>query len=200
MTTTDFLPFVRAWATHPLRVAAILPSGEALAELITRDIHPDIGPVLELGPGTGVFTRALLARGVPERELTLVEFGAEFSRLLERRFPEARVLHMDASRLYRCEALAGLRAGAAVSGLPLLSMPPRRVMAILRGVFAHLGAGGALYQFTYGPGCPVSRRMLDRLGLRAVRQGTVLRNMPPATVYRISRRGPAPHTGDASLA
>ncbi|GAA5235570.1 methyltransferase domain-containing protein [Verticiella sediminum] len=189
--TTDILPFVRAWVSHPLRVASIIPSGEALAALITKDIDADTGPVLELGPGTGVFTRALLARGVPESALTLVEFGGEFSRMLERRFPAAQVLHMDAARLGRCDALASRQMGAVVSGLPLLSMSPRKVMAILGGVFAHLAPGGALYQFTYGPRCPVSRRMLDRLSLRAVRVGTVLRNMPPATVYRISRRGPA---------
>jgi phospholipid N-methyltransferase len=68
----DVLFFLRAWTCHPLRVAAIAPSGTALAELITREIAPTCGAVLELGPGTGVFTRALLARGVREEDLTLV--------------------------------------------------------------------------------------------------------------------------------
>ncbi len=67
--------------------------------LITRDIQPDDGPVLELGPGTGVFTKALLARGVSERDLTLIEYGSEFMRMLQFRFPQARVLWMDAAQL-----------------------------------------------------------------------------------------------------
>ncbi len=82
-----------------MRVAAVAPSGPVLARLITREIMPDVGPVLELGPGTGVFTRALLARGVPESHLTLIEFGPEFARLLAERFPQARVVSIDAARI-----------------------------------------------------------------------------------------------------
>ena len=47
--------------------------------------------------------------------------------------------------------------------------------------------GGAFYQFTYGPRCPVPRPILDRLGLKATRIGGTVRNIPPAGVYRISR-------------
>jgi len=192
MSATDIVPFLRAWVANPLQVAAIAPSGNALAELMTRDISAATGPVLELGPGTGVFTRALVGRGVRESNLILVESGARFAGMLEVRFPESRVLRMDAARLARAHVCRRDELGAVVSGLPLLSMPPRKVMAILAGVFPYLRADGAMYQFTYGPRCPVSRRMLDRLGLRAQRMGTALMNMPPATVYRITRRGPQP--------
>jgi phospholipid N-methyltransferase len=159
----------------------------ALAEIITSEISPETGGVLELGPGTGAFTRAILARGVEERDLTLVEFGSDFARLLQFRFPEAKVLWMDAAWLGRTELTRG-PFGAVVSGLPLLSMPSRKVMAIMAGAFAHLRPGGAFYQFTYGPRCPISRRILDRLGLRAVCIGGTMRNIPPAAVYRITRR------------
>ena len=107
----DFVQFFRSWIADPLRVSAIAPSGEALARLITRDIAPDDGPVLELGPGTGVFTKALLARGVSERDLTLVEYGSEFMRMLQFRFPQARVLWMDAAQLARYELFAGAPVG-----------------------------------------------------------------------------------------
>jgi len=174
----------------PLRVAAVAPSGEALARLITRDIQPDDGPVLELGPGTGVFTKALLARGVSERDLTLVEYGSEFMRMLQFRFPQARVLWMDAAQLGRYEIYAGAPVGSVVSGLPLLSMSPRKVTSILAGTFRYMRPGGAFYQFTYGLRCPVPRPILDRLGLKATLVGRVARNIPPAAVYRIVRRRP----------
>lgn len=190
MTTTDTLSFFRAWVANPLQVAAITPSSAALADLITREISPDSAPVLELGPGTGVFTRALLARGLRECDLTLVEHGAEFANLLEHRFPAASVRWMDAARLAREDLFEGVPAGAVVSGLPLLSMKPRKVMGVLAGAFGCLRLGGAFYQFTYGPNCPVPRRVLDRLGLKAVRIGRALANVPPAAVYRISRRPP----------
>ena len=190
MPAGDLIPFFRAWISNPLRVAAVAPSGNALADLITREISSDTGPVLELGPGMGAFTRALLARGVSETDLTLIEYGSDFVRLLSVRFPNARVLWMDASWLAREKIFEGAPLGAVVSGLPLLAMPPRKVMAILAGAFAHLRPGGAFYQFTYGPRCPVPRPLLDRLGLKATRIGRALVNVPPAAVYRISRRAP----------
>ncbi|MGH8223138.1 MAG: class I SAM-dependent methyltransferase [Woeseiaceae bacterium] len=188
MTTIDALAFFRAWVFNPLQVGAIAPSGEALADLMTREILANSGPVLELGPGTGVFTRALLARGVRERDLILVECGCEFARLLQNRFPAARVHNMDAAHLTRANLLERGRVGSAVSGLPLLSMPPRKVMAILSGTFGYLQPAGSLYQFTYGPNCPIPRRVLNRLGLRATRIGRTILNVPPASVYRVSRR------------
>jgi phospholipid N-methyltransferase len=144
--------------------------------------------VVELGPGTGVFTRALLARGVPEDDLTLIEFGAEFLPGLRRRFPSARILQMDAALLGESDVFDGADAGAVVSGLPLLSMSPRKQEAILSGVFSVLRTGGALYQFTYGPRCPVPKIILERLGLEAEHIGMTVRNLPPAAVYRIVRR------------
>ncbi|MGO1068919.1 class I SAM-dependent methyltransferase [Lysobacter sp. CA199] len=171
-------------------MAAIAPSGQALARLITREVRPSQGPVLELGAGTGVFTRALLGQGVREADLTLIEAGVAFAQDLRQRFPQARVLCMDASRLARSDLYADTKLGAVVSGLPLLSMPRRRVMEILSGAFAYLGPAGSFYQFTYFPGCPVPRPLLDRLGLKAVRIGGTFRNLPPAAVYRISRRRP----------
>jgi phosphatidylethanolamine/phosphatidyl-N-methylethanolamine N-methyltransferase len=187
MMKQDVLPFFRAWLDNPLGVAAITPSSSPLAELITREISPEDAPVLELGPGTGVFTRALLRRGVQESDLVLVESNDHFAQLLRFRFPEATILQTDAAMLRRLPAGPQMRIGAVVSGLPLLSMPPRKVMLILAGAFTHLRADGVLYQFTYGWRCPVSQRVLDGLGLTATRIGGVLANVPPASVYRITK-------------
>ncbi len=186
----DLFRFFWSWTSDPLRVAAIAPSGESLARVITREIGPSNGPVLELGAGTGVFTRALLAQGVRESDLTLVEYGSDFMRMLQMRFPQARVLWMDASQLGQYKLFPEANVGAVVSGLPLLSMSPRKVMSILTGAFGTMRPTGAFYQFTYGPRCPVPRPILDRLGLKAARVGGTVRNLPPAAVYRITRRQP----------
>ncbi|MFN5719198.1 MAG: class I SAM-dependent methyltransferase, partial [Bradyrhizobium sp.] len=116
----DLLSFFTAWMAAPGRVGAIAPSGAALAELITRDINANTGPVLELGPGTGAFTYQLLKRGVRQQDLTLIEYGSDFMRLLQLRFPGARVLWMDAARLASERLYDGAPVGAVVSGLPLL--------------------------------------------------------------------------------
>ncbi|CAN7148871.1 MULTISPECIES: class I SAM-dependent methyltransferase [Rhizobium] len=186
----DFLHFFRSWISNPLRVAAIAPSGDSLARIMTSEIAALDGPIIELGPGTGVFTRALLARGVSEADLTLIEYGPEFINSLQARFPTARVLQMDAAHLAHADIFEGEPVGAVVSGLPLLSMPPRKIASIMAGAFAYMRPGGAVYQFTYGPRCPVPRPILDRLDLKAVRIGGTVRNLPPASVYRISRSKP----------
>jgi phosphatidylethanolamine/phosphatidyl-N-methylethanolamine N-methyltransferase len=187
---SDRLHFFRSWISDPLRVAAVAPSGDPLARLITRDIGPSDAPVLELGAGTGVFTRALLERGLRESDLTLVEYGSEFATMLQQRFPRARVVWMDATKLARHNLFPDANVGAVISGLPLLSMSPRKVISVLSGALGQLRPGGSFYQFTYGPRCPVPRPVLDRLGLKAVRIGSTVRNLPPAAVYRITRRRP----------
>jgi|SRR5579872_3915431 len=188
MMSHEILSFLRAWTRNPLHVGAIAPSGPGLAEVITREISVSEAPVIELGAGTGAFTQALLSRGLREQDLALVESTSDFAHMLERRFPEARLLRIDAAHLSRYELFGPSAAGAVISGLPLLSMPVRKTISILRGAFHQLRPGGAFYQFTYGPRCPVGRRILDRLGLRARRIGGVLLNVPPAAVYRITRR------------
>ena len=79
MFASSLLLFARSLAANPRAVSAIAPSSPALADLITSEINPSAAPVLELGPGTGVFTEALLRRGIDESDLTLVEYGSEFA-------------------------------------------------------------------------------------------------------------------------
>ncbi|SES42991.1 Phospholipid N-methyltransferase [Rhizobium sp. NFR03] len=179
--------FFRAWLRNPLRIAAIAPSGAALARLITSEISSDTGPVIELGPGTGAFTRAIIGRGVPQTELALIEFEPKFAAALRTRYPQATVFRMDAARLSSIELFNHRPVGAIVSGLPLLAMSPLQVTKILAAAFQKMSPGGGFYQFTYGLRCPVPAKVLSRLGLKAVRIGGTLANIPPAAVYRIHK-------------
>jgi len=67
-------------------------------------------------------------------------------------------------------------------------MSTRKVVSIVGGAFSYLRPGGAFYQFTYGMSCPIPRPVLDRLGLRAKLVDRALLNVPPAAVYRLTRR------------
>jgi phosphatidylethanolamine/phosphatidyl-N-methylethanolamine N-methyltransferase len=184
--SSESMHFFRAWLRDPLRVASVTPSSEALAQVMTRELED--GPILELGPGTGAFTRAILARGIAEEHLTLIESEARFAALLGRHFPLARIVGIDAAHLAHHDLFEGAPLAAVISGLPVLSMPDDKVADILAGAFAHLREGGAFYQFTYTFVCPIRRRVLDRLGLAAEPSGWTVRNLPPAKVYRITRR------------
>lgn len=182
--------FYRAFRANPKGIGAIAPSSEALALAITCDIDATTGPVIELGAGTGVFTRMLARRGVAPRDLALVEMDAQFSVGLVRDFPFAEHYPIDACTLDQHDLFGGRAAGAIVCGLPLLNMPLRQQLGIVRAAFSHLRDGGACYLFTYGWRCPVNRQVLERMGVRARKIDLVWRNVPPAHVWKLTRRGP----------
>lgn len=190
MRVHDAVTFFTSWLRSPIRLASVTPSSAATAALIAREIDQKTGAVVELGPGTGPFTRALIDRGVAEQDLILVESFPEFARRLREEFPRARVLEMDAVRLSELHAEA--RAiGAVVSGLGLSLMQPQAVVAILEGAFGLLRPDGAFFQLSYHPRCPVPNRMLGPLNLEAKCVGRTFCNLPPAWIYRIARRDPA---------
>lgn len=184
----EALSFFRHWLSSPLAIGAVAPSGRALADAITTEITPEIAPVIELGAGSGAFTQALLARGIPQQRLALIEQSPRFANALRQRFPDSLVFCEDAAALSSIDVFPGESAGAVVSGLPLLLMSPGKVSAILASAFARLRTGGAFYQFTYGARSPVPRPILERLDLIATRIGGTLVNIPPAAVYRIECR------------
>ena len=98
----DEVRFIRSWLEKPLAIGAVTPSGRVLAKAMARYVDPKIpGPVLELGPGTGPVTEALIERGVAEERLVLVEFNPTFCQLLHSRFPKANVLQGDAYGMLR---------------------------------------------------------------------------------------------------
>jgi len=183
----DMRAFLGEWARRPLNVASITPSSRRLAEMVTSEIRGNEGPVLVLGPGTGVFPKALLGHGVAPENLALVELNPRFFALLEKRFPRVRILNADAAAANLDDFGFDQPFKAGVSGLGLLSMKRHVVRDILKNCFNHLDADGALYQFTYGLKCPVPPEVMNELGLRAQKIGWVAMNMPPARVYKISR-------------
>jgi phospholipid N-methyltransferase len=188
MSLRDTFSFLGDWTSDPRRVGAIAPSGRALARLITAEIDAGAAPVIELGAGTGVFTRALVERGLRPQDLCLVEYGDVFANVLRQRFPGAHVHQIDAARLGEAMLFDGARAGAVVSGLPLLNMSTETISAILQGAFSHLRDDGAFYQFTYGWRCPVPASVRRQLDLHATHLGRAWWNLPPAAVWRIERR------------
>ena len=182
------LAFFRAWLFNPQGVAAIAPSSQALAKLITSEITSETGLVVEFGPGTGIFTDALISRGIKERQLVLIEHDENFAKKLKHLYKDAQIICMDASLLKQEFITNKDRVGAIVSGLPMLFFPKYKIIRILENSFNLLGFNGALYQFTYGLSCPIPISILDELGLDAEKIGSTFLNIPPASVYRVYRR------------
>jgi phosphatidylethanolamine/phosphatidyl-N-methylethanolamine N-methyltransferase len=170
-------------------MGAVAPSGPALARLMAHQVDVrGTGPVIELGPGTGAITTALLDVGVAPERLILVEREAELYLWLKTQFASIDVRHEDAGHLVGCLRNDKIdKVDAVVSSLPLLSMPPRAAHGIMDQALSVLGPQGVLIQFTYGPRCPIPRSLIERHGLEARPVGTAWLNFPPATVWRVAR-------------
>ena len=180
----DIARFIRTWST----TGAIAPSGRALARRMVAHVNPRAtDPVLELGPGTGVVTRALIERGVAPERIVAVEYNAEFCGLLAERCPGVRIVQGDAYDL--TGTLRAVHAGpfsAAVSSLPLLLRPPADRRGLIVDVLGRLAPGGSLAQFSYSPKPPVPASPAD-YGLDG--SGWILLNLPPARVWTYRPRG-----------
>lgn len=188
---TEYLDFLAAWVKKPRQTASVVPSSRYLAKLMVSDIDPGDGRVLELGGGTGVFTRAILDTGLAPEKLEVVEINPAFARGLRRRFPAVSVLETPAQIISTAAAGEPGDYQTVVSGLPLLAMDPFVHADILSEAFRMLRPGGAFIQFTYSMRPPVRRSLLEELNLESARVGQTVRNFPPATVFRFFRKGEA---------
>jgi phosphatidylethanolamine/phosphatidyl-N-methylethanolamine N-methyltransferase len=189
----DEARFLRSWLDNPAVAGAVSPSGRFLARMMARYVDPrKAGPVVELGPGTGAITEALLARGIAPGRLFLVEFDPGFCKLLGRRFPGVHVIKGDAYHL--SHSLKGrLRrpAGAIVSSLPLLLKPETQRLALLAGAFDWMSPDGCFIQFTYGLVSPMPRNFASALDFHVEASPPVWLNLPPARVWIYRRQAQA---------
>ena len=178
----DEVSFIRSWLDKPLTTGAVMPSGKLLARTMARYVDISIpGPVIELGPGTGPVTEALVAHGVDPARLLLVEFNPVFCRILRSRYPTATVVQGDAYSLKRLlESLIRQPAAAVVSGLPLLTKPFKTRVRLINDAFALMRDDAPFVQFTYAMTPPIPKR-LARARIEASER--IWLNLPPARVW-----------------
>jgi phosphatidylethanolamine/phosphatidyl-N-methylethanolamine N-methyltransferase len=183
-TAAQHLDFLKGLIARPKNVGAIAPSSPALARAIAREVDPGpSGPVLELGPGTGVVTEALIERGVGPERITAIEYDPEFAALVATRFPQVRVVRGDAFDLAKTLATDDSASFTAiVSGLPLLNFPLEQRQKLLDQIFARLAPGAPFVQFSYGMHPPVTLP-----GVSVTRAAVIWLNLPPARVWTYRR-------------
>jgi phosphatidylethanolamine/phosphatidyl-N-methylethanolamine N-methyltransferase len=177
---TDNLRFLRALITRPKHVGAVAPSSRALGRAIADQVDPSrSGSVLELGPGTGAITQALLERVTPER-LTAVEYDPDFADALAQRFPGVQVIQGDAFDLNRTLGSRNSeRFAAIVSGIPLLNFPLACRETYVEALMHRLLPGAPLVQFSYGMHAPTPAPHGYHVSCSAM----VWANLPPARVW-----------------
>jgi phosphatidylethanolamine/phosphatidyl-N-methylethanolamine N-methyltransferase len=178
----DEVRFLRSWIEKPLHVGAVMPSGRLLARTMAQYVDVNSAdPVIELGPGTGAITSALLHRGVDQRRLVLVEYNPGFCALLRDRYPQAKVVQGDAYTLRdTLWNVLAKPASAIVSGLPLVTKPMAIRLKLIRDAFAALAPGAPFVQFTYSVAPPIPKSLP---GVSTEASERIWMNLPPARVW-----------------
>ena len=183
----DEVRFLRSWIEKPLHMGAVMPSSKLLARTMAQYVDVDsTGPVVELGPGTGAITNALIEHGVDQKRLVLVEYNPGFCALLRDRYPQAKVVQGDAYKL-RDSLLKVLDvpASAVVSGLPLVTKPMLTRLKLIRDAFLALAPGAPFVQFTYSVAPPIPKSLP---GVSTEASERIWMNLPPARVW-VYRKG-----------
>jgi phosphatidylethanolamine/phosphatidyl-N-methylethanolamine N-methyltransferase len=183
----DEVRFLRSWIEKPLHMGAVMPSGRVLARTMAQYVDTkSSGPVVELGPGTGAITNALIERGVDQKRLVLVEYNPGFCALLRDRYPQATVVQGDAYDLRdSLWNVLSMPASAVVSGLPLVTKPMLTRLKLIRDAFVALAPGAPFVQFTYSVAPPIPKSLP---GVSTEASERIWMNLPPARVW-VYRKG-----------
>ncbi|HEY7845533.1 MAG TPA: rRNA adenine N-6-methyltransferase family protein [Bradyrhizobium sp.] len=183
----DEVRFLRSWIEKPLHMGAVMPSGRLLARTMASYVDPYAeGPVVELGPGTGAITSALIDHGIDQKRLVLVEYNPGFCALLRDRYPQAKVVQGDAYTLRdTLWDVLSAPATAIVSGLPLVTKPMMMRIKLVRDAFASLAPGAPFVQFTYAVIPPIPKSLP---GVSTEASERIWMNLPPARVWVYRKR------------
>lgn len=184
----DELHFIKTWATNPKTTGSIVPTGTKLAKSMVSNIRTNSGlPVLELGPGTGAITQAILDHGVKAEKIYALEYSEKFLGKLAHDFPGVNFIHGDAFDLDASLADVNVdKFDAVISALPLLNFPKTARIALIESLLDRLPPGRPVVQFSYGAISPV---LAKRGSFTAEHHDWVMRNVPPARVWLYRRTG-----------
>lgn len=179
--------FLTSWLKNPKTVGAIAPSGPALSRAMAAIVDPSVeGPIVELGPGTGPVTAALLERGIAPSRLVLVEYDKDFCVTLRKKYPGVNVIEGDAFALDRTiEGHARAPLAAIVSSLPLLNFAQEQRQTLIDVSMKLLRPRSPFIQFTYGANSPLPVQS-PRYETSASRR--IWWNLPPARVWTYRAR------------
>ncbi|MFD2090965.1 class I SAM-dependent methyltransferase [Blastococcus deserti] len=176
----DRLRFLRAFATNPRQVGAILPTSRlAVRDMLDMADVPGASLVVELGAGTGSQTGEVLARMAPDARLLALEIDPRLAKVLEERFDDPRLQVVCDSAENLREHLGEERADVLVCALPFTSFEPglrRRILDSLPGVLRPDGVA-LIIQYS-----PLIQSELRRL-FPSVRRRISPLNVPPAFLF-----------------
>ena len=185
---TDTTLFLREWLANPQHTGSVTPSSRQLAAAMARWLprNPE-SFVLELGPGTGAVTEALLKRGLREDRLIAIEKNHSLAKLLRRRFPNAHIITGDAwqlDELLREHPQMVHSVGAVISSLPLLNFSKKQADELAFKIRSILEPRGRWVQYSYHI---IKDRSRGADNFRLISSKIVWWNLPPARVHVLQK-------------
>lgn len=190
------LSFLARFVRNPRSVGAVAPSSRFLADKMIAGIGFEPGvKIVEFGPGTGPFTRAILDRLPRDGRYLGIERDPAFVRILREQLPGVDVVEDSVERV---REIAGERdllpIDHVVSGLPFASLPGDLTTRILEVTLEALRPGGTFttFQYVHSTPLPAARKFRDEMASLfgpVEERRTEVRNVPPAFVltWRKSR-------------
>lgn len=178
--------FFKGMVSQPKKVGAIVPTSSVTARRMASIINIHSGlPVLELGPGTGVITKAILAQGIKPQNLTAIEYSTDFYQQLLRSYPGVNFINGDA---FDIEKTLGDQKDqifdCVISAVPMLNFPMAARISMLERLLDRVPPGRPVIQISYGPVSPIvaqpSRYHIKHFDF-------VVRNIPPAQLWTYTR-------------
>ena len=191
---TDTLPFVRAFLKSPGMIGSIVPSAPSLAHAMVADLQLAKGEsVVELGPGTGSFTRVIQSLLSEENHYLGIEREPIFVRLLSTRFPDLLFVQGSAEVASRLHAELGLGpVRFVVSGLPFATLDTDITDTIISDIYSLMEPGSIFRTFQYVHAYPLPsaknfrKLMYQKFGV-PTRSAAIIPNIPPAYVLTWQR-------------
>ncbi len=187
--------FLFHFIRHPVATGAVVPSSPHLADRMVEDMGlGEARTVVEIGPGTGAMTGAILREARASAAVLAIELNAAFAEELASKFPRVAVVNDSAENLRRhLESRGRASADAVVSSLPWAGFPQELQDRLLGAILESLRPGGRFSTFAYihAAWLPPARRFRRRLEAHfgAVDTSPVVwRNLPPAFVYRCRKK------------
>lgn len=174
--------FFKGWISNTRAVGSIIPTSSITARRMASVADPRSAlPVLELGPGTGAITKAILEKGIAPERVVSVEFSTDFYNHLVERFEGVHFINGDAFDLDKTlGALKDQQFDSVISAVPLLNFPMHRRVALIEDLLDRIPVGRPIVQISYGPVSPVTA-MPDRYQISHL--DFVVRNIPPAQLW-----------------
>lgn len=183
----DEIVFLKGMISSPDTVGSIIPTSRVTARCMADQIDLSSGlPVLELGPGTGVITKAILNHGIQAKELYCVEYSVEFTRRLRIMLPDVNVINGDAFDL---DSVLGEMSGAQfdtiITSMPLLNFPMMARKQLINDLLDRIPDGRPIVLFSYGATAPVPT---DGENYEVTSIKWIIRNVPPARIWAYRRK------------